>query len=44
MTYYFISDLHVDFYAPLTRTVSVLRKHFEVFFEQTNLPRSIPKL
>ncbi|WP_173467324.1 metallophosphoesterase [Fibrobacter succinogenes] len=38
MTYYFISDLHVDFYVPMTRTVTVLRKHFEVFFERNFLP------
>ena len=38
MTYYFISDLHVDFYAPMTRTVAILRKHFEAFFERNFLP------
>lgn len=38
MTYYFISDLHVDFYAPMTRTVAMLRKHFEIFFERNFLP------
>ena len=38
MTYYFVSDLHVDFYAPMTRTVAILRKHFEAFFERNFLP------
>lgn len=38
MTYYFVSDLHVDFYAPMTRNVAELRKHFEVFFERNFLP------
>jgi len=38
MNYYFISDLHVDFYAPMTRTVAMLRKHFEIFFERNFLP------
>ena len=38
MTYFFISDLHVDFYAPVTHSVAVLRKHFEVFFERNFLP------
>lgn len=38
MTYYFISDLHVDFYAPVTRTVAKLRKHFEDYFERHFLP------
>ena len=38
MTYFFVSDLHVDFYVPMTRTVAVLRKHFETFFERNFLP------
>ena len=38
MTYYFISDLHVDFYAPVTRTVAILRKYFEDYFERHFLP------
>ena len=38
MTYFFVSDLHVDFYVPMTRTVAVLRKHFEVFYERNFLP------
>lgn len=38
MTYYFVSDLHVDFYAPMTRNVAELREHFEVFFERNFLP------
>ncbi len=38
MKYFFISDLHVDFYAPLSRNVSTLRKYFEAFFERNFLP------
>ncbi len=38
MKYFFISDLHVDFYTPLSRNVSTLRKYFELFFEQNFLP------
>jgi len=38
MTYFFISDLHIDFYAPMTRNVSTLRKYFEAFFERNFLP------
>ena len=39
MTYYFISDLHVDFYvSPVFRTIAILRKNFEVFFERNFLP------
>ena len=39
MTYYFISDLHVDFYvSPVFRTLAILRKSFEVFFERNFLP------
>ena len=39
MTYYFISDLHVDFYvSPVFRTPAILRKSFEVFFERNFLP------
>lgn len=38
MTYYFISDLHVDFYAPLSRRASTLEKYFEEFFERNFLP------
>ena len=38
MMYFFISDLHVDFYAPLSRNVETLRKHFELFFERNFLP------
>jgi Icc-related predicted phosphoesterase len=38
MKYFFISDLHVDFYAPLSRNVSTLRKYFEPFFERNFLP------
>ena len=38
MKYFFISDLHVDFYAPLSRNVSTLRKYFELFFERNFLP------
>ena len=38
MKYFFISDLHVDFYTPLSRNVSTLHKYFELFFEQNFLP------
>lgn len=38
MKYFFISDLHVDFYAPLSRNVSTLRNYFELFFERNFLP------
>ena len=38
MKYFFISDLHVDFYAPSSRNVSTLRKYFELFFERNFLP------
>ena len=38
MKYFFISDLHVDFYAPLSRNVSTLREYFEAFFERNFLP------
>ncbi|SHK96308.1 metallophosphoesterase [Fibrobacter sp. UWEL] len=34
MTCFFVSDLHIDFYAPLTRTVPLLRRCFEDFFEK----------
>lgn len=34
MTYFFISDLHVDFYAPLTRTVPLLRNCFEKMYQK----------
>ena len=37
MKYFFISDLHVDFYAPLSRNTATLRKYFERFFEQNFL-------
>lgn len=38
MTCFFVSDLHIDFYAPLTRTVPLLRRCFEDFFERHFLP------
>ena len=38
MKFFFISDLHVDFYTSFSRNVSTLRKHFEVFFERNFLP------
>lgn len=41
MTTFFISDLHVDFYAPLTRTVSLLRRYFQEFFERNFLPADV---
>ena len=41
MKYFFVSDLHVDFYAPMTRNVSTLRNHFEIFFDRNFLPADI---
>ncbi|WP_143154730.1 MULTISPECIES: hypothetical protein [unclassified Fibrobacter] len=41
MTYFFISDLHVDFYSPLSRTVSLLRQYFEEFFKRYFLPADV---
>lgn len=41
MTYFFISDLHVDFYAPLSRKASTLEKYFEEFFEKNFLPADV---
>ena len=41
MTYFFISDLHVDFYLPLSRTVSLLHRYFEEFFERYFLPADV---
>ena len=41
MTYFFISDLHVDFYSPLSRTVSLLHRYFEEFFERYFLPADV---
>lgn len=38
MTYFFISDLHVDFYAPMTRNSATLQKYFEAFVERNFLP------
>ena len=38
MKYFFISDLHIDFYAPLSQNVQTLRKYFEEFFERNFLP------
>lgn len=38
MKFFFVSDLHVDFYTSFSRNVSTLRKHFEVFFERNFLP------
>ena len=38
MKFFFVSDLHVDFYASFFRNVSTLRKHFEIFFERNFLP------
>ena len=38
MKFFFISDLHVDFYTSFSRNVSTLRKHFEIFFERNFLP------
>ena len=38
MKFFFVSDLHVDFYASFSRNVSTLRKHFETFFERNFLP------
>lgn len=39
MTYFFISDLHIDFYVPpVFRTLAILRKSFEVFYERNFLP------
>ena len=38
MKFFFVSDLHVDFYAPLSRNIATLRKHFEIFFERNFLP------
>ena len=38
MKYFFISDLHVDFYVPMTQNESALRKYFEIFFERNFLP------
>ncbi|PWJ58131.1 MULTISPECIES: metallophosphoesterase [unclassified Fibrobacter] len=38
MTYYFISDLHVDFYSPMARSSAPLLKAFEKFYEQNFLP------
>ena len=39
MTYYFISDLHLDFYvSPVFRTIDILRMEFEDFFERNFLP------
>ena len=38
MKFFFISDLHVDFYASFSRNVSTLRKHFEILFERNFLP------
>ena len=41
MTYFFVSDLHVDFYSPLSRTVSLLHRYFEDFFERNFLPADV---
>jgi hypothetical protein len=41
MTYFFISDLHVDFYSPLSRTLSLLHRYFEEFFERYFLPADV---
>lgn len=38
MTCFFVSDLHIDFYAPLTRTVQLLRRFFQEFFDRNFLP------
>ena len=41
MKCFFVSDLHVDFYAPLSRTPSLLRHYFQYFFERNFLPADI---
>lgn len=38
MKNYFISDLHVDFYSPMTRSMEPLLKAFEQFYERNFLP------
>lgn len=38
MKCFFVSDLHIDFYAPLTRTVSLLHRYFQEFFDRNFLP------
>ncbi|MCQ2106593.1 MAG: metallophosphoesterase [Fibrobacter sp.] len=38
MNIFFVSDLHIDFYTPLSRTVSLLRRYFQEFFERNFLP------
>lgn len=38
MKYYFVSDLHVDFYSPMTRSREPLQKAFEQFYGQNFLP------
>lgn len=41
MTCFFVSDLHIDFYAPLTRTVQLLRRCFQDFFDRNFLPADV---
>lgn len=41
MKCFFVSDLHIDFYAPLTRTVSLLHRYFQEFFDRNFLPADV---
>lgn len=41
MKYFFVSDLHIDYYAPMSRTVPLLHGCFDKFYEKHFLPADV---